>query len=155
MPPAFVLSQDQTLRKNKFLSDKSDSSLFLLRSPSPKKEENSRSLFWFSSFYCSKFFSVPSHDSVFKQLSIPAELRDVYFSTLFPFVKSIFDFFRKFLPPAIEISSRPLSRRVRFTIAQVFPLSNRNPNFFRIFFRSRPCPSAPRGLPFRGAWSLI
>ena len=155
MPPAFVLSQDQTLRKNKFLSDCLTQAYSCSGHPPPERGELPKSSF--DSVVSTAQSSFRFHRTIqFSNSSqFPRNCVFSYYSTLFRPVKSNFDFFRNFLPPAIEISSAPLSRRVRFNIAQVFPLSNPNPNFFRIFFGKPHAFISPACSLFRGAYHLI
>ena len=122
MPPAFVLSQDQTLRIIKLY----------------RRNLNLRSnfLFWFiffDSFWIAQCkLSVTSHYSIFKQLH-----HDLWWffniSQIINLSNQVLNFFQLFFNLVFFINHRSLGDMV-FNVSQVFVLSNRIWKFFSIFF---------------------
>ena len=123
MPPAFVLSQDQTLRKINFILSENPIQAFLLV------------LFWLHRIIdVSKWiFKVTSHYSIFNQLLLFLQRLIIYHS-LFRLSSEFLKYFWDFLISVSFISSGPCGPQrceTLLNISSIFVLSN---YFLKIFW---------------------
>ena len=140
MPPAFVLSQDQTLHK--IILTTSVVMIFL------KNRLSSISLCNLNYIQINVNCQVTSHYSIFKQLSAtiadrlstsPLRLPNcgVTFnlSQVWDLSNFVFNFFQTFLFQPCRSVYRQPNRGLRFNISQFELLSNLISNFFRFFYQ--------------------
>ena len=136
MPPAFVLSQDQTLRKINFILSENPIQAFLLV------------LFWLHRILdVSKWiFKVTSHYSIFNQLLLFLQRLIIYHS-LFRLSSEFLKYFWDFLISVSFISSGPCGPQrceTLLNISSIFVLSNYFLKIFDFFIQ-----------PFRAAFRQL